>query len=78
MIGLLVCCFLLTFVEGNIHRAVHTRKKAKEPDGFFARVYSKTKSAWLSIPAALLVGCTGIFPLLIFPSEAGKSLREGG
>ena len=37
------------------------------------------KEAWLySIPATILVGLCGIFPLLVIPVEAGHALREGG
>lgn len=36
------------------------------------------KEAWLySIPATILVGLCGIFPLLVIPVEAGHALREG-
>lgn len=48
-----------------------------EEDGFFERIYSKASVAWIySIPASVLVGSTGIFPLLIFRVEAGQSLKE--
>lgn len=36
------------------------------------------KEAWLySIPATILVGMCGIFPLLVIPVETGHALREG-
>lgn len=69
--------FLLECVEGNIHRAVHTRRRPKQDTGFLARFTSKLRKAWLAIPASMLVGCTGIFPLLVIPVQAGKSLKEG-
>ena len=61
------------------HHEDHLIDEGEEVDeGFFDRLYSKSKLDWLySIPAALVVGSTGIFPLLIFPAEAGKSMRDG-
>jgi len=48
-----------------------------EDEGFFDRIYMKANTAWLySIPAAMLVGSTGIFPLFIFRVESGQSLKE--
>lgn len=69
--------FLLECVDGNIHRAVHTRRRPKQETGFLARFSAKLRKAWVAIPASLLVGCTGIFPLLVIPVQAGKSLKEG-
>lgn len=44
----------------------------------FSKIFVK-KEAWLySIPATILVGLCGIFPLLVIPVEAGHALREGG
>ena len=76
-IFLIVCFFVLEYAEGNIHRAVHTRRRPKQESGFVARFYTKLKKAWLAIPASFVVGCTGIFPLLVIPVQAGKSLKEG-
>lgn len=43
----------------------------------FSKIFVK-KEAWLySIPATILVGLCGIFPLLVIPVEAGHALREG-
>lgn len=74
---LIICSFVLEYAEGNIHRAVHTRRRPKQESGFLARFYTKLKKSWLAIPASFLVGCTGIFPLLIIPVQSGKSLKEG-
>ena len=43
-----------------------------------SKIFAK-KEAWLySIPATILVGLAGVFPLLVISVEAGHSLREGG
>lgn len=76
---IVISLLLLEYAEGNIHRAVHTRRRPKqeEASGFVARFYAKLKKSWLAIPASFLVGCTGIFPLLVIPVQSGKSLKEG-
>ena len=75
----------------NIHRAIPRNAKATRADdsswfGFepckflpdLSKIFVK-KEAWLySIPATILVGMCGIFPLLVIPVEAGHALREGG
>ena len=76
-IFLAVCFLALEFADCNIHRAVHTRRRPKQESGFLARFYTKLKKSWLAIPASFVVGCTGIFPLLVIPVQAGKSLKEG-
>ena len=77
-IFIIVSLFVLEYAEGNIHRAVHTRRRPKQESGFLTRFYTKLKKSWLAIPASFLVGCTGIFPLLVIPVQSGKSLKEGG
>lgn len=38
-----------------------------------------TNETWVySIISAVLVGLSGIFPLLVIPLESGKALRDGG
>lgn len=76
----------------KIHRAVPRNAKQTRADsdlswfGFepckflpdLTKMFVK-KEAWLySIPATILVGMCGIFPLLVIPVEAGQALREGG
>ena len=75
----------------KIHRAIPRNAKPTVADdsswfGFepckflpdFSNIFVK-KEAWLySIPATILVGMCGIFPLLVIPVEAGHALREGG
>lgn len=88
-----VICFLLLFVisvesAGKIHRAMSpsTRSKTKnainvsrDEAGRMSSASSCQVTPWLyAIPATLLVGLTGIFPLLVIPVEAGHKLREGG
>ncbi|XP_022805743.1 zinc transporter ZIP13-like [Stylophora pistillata] len=75
----------------KIHRAVPRNGKQTRADsdlswlGFepckflpdLSKIFMK-KEAWLySIPATILVGMCGIFPLLVIPVEAGQALREG-
>ena len=75
----------------KIHRAIPRNAKPTRADdsswfGFepckflpdLSNIFVK-KEAWLySIPATILVGMCGIFPLLVIPVEAGHALREGG
>ena len=75
----------------KIHRAIPRNTKPTGTDdsswfGFepckflpdLSNIFVK-KEAWLySIPATILVGMCGIFPLLVIPVEAGHALREGG
>lgn len=76
----------------KIHRAVPRNAKQQraeeesswlgfEPCKFLpdlSKIFVK-KEAWLySIPATILVGMCGIFPLLVIPVETGHALREGG
>ena len=76
----------------KIHRAIPRNSKPARTDteaswfGFepckflpdLSKIFVK-KEAWLySIPATILVGLCGIFPLLVIPVEAGHALREGG
>ncbi|XP_078357847.1 LOW QUALITY PROTEIN: zinc transporter ZIP13-like [Oculina patagonica] len=77
--------------SGKIHRAVPRNGKPTraesdsswfsfEPCKFLPDLSSifVKKEAWLySIPATILVGMCGIFPLLVIPVEAGHALREG-
>jgi len=75
----------------QIHRAVSRNFKPArtetdaswfgfEPCKFLpdlSKIFVK-KEAWLySIPATILVGLCGVFPLLVIPVEAGHALREG-
>ena len=76
----------------KIHRAIPRNSKATrgeteeswfgfEPCKFLPDLSTIfiNKEAWLySIPATILVGLCGIFPLLVIPVEAGHALREGG
>lgn len=42
-------------------------------------VWSQSSEVWLySILGAIVVGLSGIFPLLVIPLEAGPSLKHGG
>lgn len=83
---------VISETAGKIHRAVPRNTKPTrgetdsswlsfEPCKFLpdlSKIFVK-KEAWLySIPATILVGMCGIFPLLVIPVEAGHALREGG
>lgn len=76
----------------KIHRAVPRNAKTTraetdsswftfEPCRFLpdlSKIFVK-KEAWLyTIPATILVGMCGVFPLLVIPVETGHALREGG
>ena len=41
-------------------------------------LFTKREAWFYTIPATILVGMCGIFPLLVIPVEAGQALREGG
>ena len=43
-----------------------------------SKIFIKKEAWFYSIPATLLVGMCGIFPLLVIPVESGRALREGG
>ena len=73
---------------GTIHRAKNAKKT------FSARNYNPgpkietetvqftgghSRETWVyATISAMLVGLSGIFPLLVIPIEAGKALRKGG
>jgi len=45
----------------------------------FGNMFNANYETWVySICGAILVGLTGIFPLLVIPMEAGPSLKHGG
>ena len=83
--GLLVCFFakfVICSVEaaGKIHRAgprpiLKNGVNTVEFPGDLSPDYNP----WFyALFGTLLVGLTGIFPLLVIPVEAGHKLREGG
>ena len=90
---LTVCVLLNTGVLGEIHRA-RSNLKVKVTPRVFPPAPSPTADiliedgeeasghsfeTWVySIIAAILIGLSGIFPLLVIPLESGKALREGG
>ena len=81
-IGLLIG-FYLHEVDGagKIHRA--SPRPASYSNGPFSEEIpadlSSDYNPWFyAIIGTLLVGLTGIFPLLVIPVEAGHKLREGG
>lgn len=85
-------CILLAVLRtvesgGKIHRAMSPSPKGKGKNGVnqssdleeMSSVFENNITPWLyAIPATLLVGMTGIFPLLVIPVEAGQKLKEGG
>ena len=74
---------------GTIHRAKNAKKtfsaRNYNPDPNresmeteqFAGSHSRKTWVYATI-SAMLVGLSGIFPLLVIPIEAGKALRKGG
>ena len=91
---ILFASFLLLLLPSEtslvkIHRAVPRAPKGKQgydekewlmfsPDLDFSQFFIKKEAWFYTIPATILVGMCGIFPLLIIPVEAGRALREGG
>ena len=78
-------CILLAVLRmpesgGKIHRAMSPSPKGKGKNGVSqSSDLEEMSNPWLyAVPATLLVGMTGIFPLLVIPVEAGHKLREGG
>ena len=86
----LVVAFLVIVLAndgiGTIHRAKNAKKtlsgRNSSPDFNTEALQSAgghSKKTWLyATISAMLVGLSGIFPLLVIPIEAGKALREGG
>ena len=74
--------FSLYSVEaaGKIHRAGPrpSLKNAGNTDEFSGDLSAEYNPWFYAIIGTLLVGLTGIFPLLVIPVEAGQKLREGG
>lgn len=78
---ILTVVLLASVVSAEIHRAktrpkpaIHRHSQLTEPVK-----PGHSRETWiLSMISALLVGLSGIFPLLVIPLEAGKALRKGG
>lgn len=80
---------VIPLADGEIHR---TTLKTGAPNRFSQDVASETRSAMsdpaaertfyevllFSLGGAVLVGLSGIFPLLVIPIEAGPALKHGG
>lgn len=80
---------VIPLADGEIHR---TTLKTGAPNRFSQDVASETRSAmsdpaaertfyevlFFSLGGAVLVGLSGIFPLLVIPIEAGPALKHGG
>ena len=89
---LLVVGFLVIVLANDGIGTIHRAKNAKKT--FSARNYSPglntetvdlqlagghSRETWVyATISAMLVGLSGIFPLLVIPIEAGKALRKGG
>ena len=57
----------------------HYPPKASQPSHTLKPNRGHSSETWVySIISALLVGLSGIFPLLVIPLESGKALRDGG
>jgi hypothetical protein len=72
--------FLICSVEaaGKIHRAGPRPKAGVDADEFSGDLSADYNPWFYAICGTMLVGLTGIFPLLIIPVEAGHKLSEGG
>ncbi len=83
-------CFLVICLTnscvGEIHRAKQLKKsfgsRLAEGGSFqekSAQAGGHSSETWMySTISAILVGLSGIFPLVVIPIEAGKALRKGG
>jgi len=58
------------------HHQLYTFKKSKPTP--ILHLGHTTETWAYSIISAVLVGLSGIFPLLVIPLESGKALRDGG
>ncbi|XP_069140208.1 zinc transporter ZIP13-like [Argopecten irradians] len=87
MLGIVIYGLLISLTDGEIHRAKTSHKSggrgsrdidvAKEnlADDMFG---SQEFNTWIyAICASVLVGLSGIFPLLVIPIEAGPALKHG-
>jgi zinc transporter 13 len=78
----LVAVFLIRSAEAvaKIHRAGPRPqlKNAANTDEFSSDLFPDYNPWFYALFGTLLVGLTGIFPLLVIPVEAGHKLREGG
>jgi len=80
--AIVVAVLLLATVSAEIHRAKtkpkisqHHRQASQAQDPIKP---GHSRETWImTIISALLVGLSGIFPLLVIPLEAGKALRKG-
>lgn len=73
--GLSIGCLAID-AAGKIHRA---GPRPMSKNGANTDELSGDYNPWFyAIFGTLLVGLTGIFPLLVIPVEAGHKLREGG
>ena len=86
---LLVVGFLVIVLAnggiGTIHRAKNAKKTFSarnhnpDPTEAVQLVGGHSRETWVyATISAMLVGLSGIFPLLVIPIEAGKALRKGG
>ena len=90
--ALAICCLLLVIATsgtGTIHRAKNAKKATTgarplpldnpgpSPEDMIPSGHSTETWVYATI-SAMLVGLSGIFPLLVIPIEAGKALRKGG
>lgn len=85
---LVVWCVLVTLlivcVQCSIHRSKNGRPKGRvsnptrrDNEAQMAGGHSRETWVYATI-SAILVGLSGIFPLVVIPIEAGKGLRKGG
>ena len=87
-IGLIIFMLMIALTRQEIHRAKANSPKSaaklgKEKVDYLdaaAEVMQDLKlEVWVySVIASILVGLSGIFPLLVIPMEAGPALKHGG
>ena len=90
---LAICCLLLVLATsgtGTIHRAKNAKKTTSSrhpplhnprpsPQNMELSAGGHSRETWVyATISAMLVGLSGIFPLVVIPIESGKTLRKGG
>ena len=84
-VALIIIVLLIDVTYQEIHRAKSNAQKSvvKQPNFGYVNdsqnVMEINLEVWAySVTAAILVGLSGIFPLLVIPMESGPALKHGG
>ena len=84
-VALIIIVLLIDVTYQEIHRAKSNAQKSgvKQPNFGYVNdsqnIMEINLEVWAySVTAAILVGLSGIFPLLVIPMESGPALKHGG